>query len=337
MSFATFLIATTIKLTTRVNQMALDAARYFESLGVRYWTSGKNVTKGWVNIRCPFCDDHSNHLGVSPTGGFHCWLCRRRGRVEELIQQLESVPPSIASEVLKKYTKPTADSPYTLPSGVAPPQKIHTQKNVLPVGSSPLTPKQRAYLRRRRFNPSFIEEKYGVKGMGPVGRYKHRIIIPIQLGGFAVNFTARAIVSRAEKRYLECSRGEALIQKEDLFYGLDWVSGGSVLIVEGVFDCWRVGDGSLGVMGTSFSNQSLHKRILLLLERGVKNVFLMFDSEEGAQHRAEEIANSMSPIFQHVEVLGLMEGDPDESLDEGDVRHLRREIGLVESERKNVS
>lgn len=26
---------------------------------------GKNIGNGWIGLKCPFCDDHSNHLGLN--------------------------------------------------------------------------------------------------------------------------------------------------------------------------------------------------------------------------------------------------------------------------------
>ena len=42
-----------------------DIISYLENRGVSYWTEGKNVTDGWVNINCPFSPDPSNHLGIN--------------------------------------------------------------------------------------------------------------------------------------------------------------------------------------------------------------------------------------------------------------------------------
>jgi len=302
-----------------------NAPEYFEDCGIRFWTSGKNVSKGWTNICCPYCDDRSNHLGVSPDGQyFSCWKCNHFGGIIELVQTIEKTDFKLALEVINRYKKEGISFDLKEEKEI---KNVLYNGPVLPKEAKPLTQKHKDYLLSRNFDPELIEKKYNILGTGPIGDYKHRLIIPIFIGSSIVNFTARDITGQALKKYKECSRQKAIIQKEFLFYGLNKLYKETALIVEGVFDVWRIGNGALGVLGSSFSDQSIVKRILLLIEKGIKNVFIMFDGEEQAQKQSEKIANKMAPIF-HTEILYLKEGDPDSSLSENDVIHLRKQINL---------
>jgi len=50
-----------------------------DRLEVQYITEGPNCKRGWVNVRCPFCDDPSEHLGMNlETGAFNCWRCGKK-------------------------------------------------------------------------------------------------------------------------------------------------------------------------------------------------------------------------------------------------------------------
>ena len=62
---------------------------YLDSKDIPYIETGKNVSAGWVNISCPFCEEVSTHLGISPTGGFNCWVCGESGNIVKLIRRLE--------------------------------------------------------------------------------------------------------------------------------------------------------------------------------------------------------------------------------------------------------
>lgn len=54
----------------------MDLIEWFEDNDLEYWTQGKNVTAGWVNIQCVFCDDLSNHLGIRLSDyRVSCWKC----------------------------------------------------------------------------------------------------------------------------------------------------------------------------------------------------------------------------------------------------------------------
>jgi hypothetical protein len=53
-----------------------DAQQMLQDYQIPYWTEGKNCNPGFININCPFCNDHSNHGGFNIQNEYYnCWLC----------------------------------------------------------------------------------------------------------------------------------------------------------------------------------------------------------------------------------------------------------------------
>ena len=63
----------------------IDVQRFLEDENIEFWTEGKNVADGFINVQCPHCDDHSNHLGFSLDGDVcMCWRCGKHDTYETL-------------------------------------------------------------------------------------------------------------------------------------------------------------------------------------------------------------------------------------------------------------
>ena len=81
--------------------------------GVNYVESGANVSTGNVNIQCPYCDDPSEHLGLSlsiarPSWG--CWRCKAGGKSPlRLICKLAGVTLPRALEIVALHNQPSPD------------------------------------------------------------------------------------------------------------------------------------------------------------------------------------------------------------------------------------
>jgi hypothetical protein len=101
-------------------------------------------------------------------------------------------------------------------------------------------------------------------------------------------------------------------------YNLDSVRK-TVVIVEGVTDVWRIGDGAVATFGTQYTKAQL----ALLI--GIKRAFVMFDAE--AEEEGSRLAYDLSAIVPFVDIINLREGDP-ASLSEEGVKYLRKDIGL---------
>ena len=78
--------------------------KIFDEYHVPYYTAGApNTSPGWISIRCPFCNDHSNHLGVHlETGKVHCWKCKGHSPVTLLMTVL-GVSEKMAKKLINKH------------------------------------------------------------------------------------------------------------------------------------------------------------------------------------------------------------------------------------------
>jgi DNA primase len=108
---------------------------------------------------------------------------------------------------------------------------------------------------------------------------------------------------------------------KECLYNIDTVKD-TAIIVEGVTDVWRIGQGCVATMGLEYTTE----QIKLLVDRGVKQAFVMFDSESFAIRKARKLANSLS-IFMESETIELSDGDPGE-LTINQVQEIRGEIGI---------
>ena len=281
---------------------------YLEENNISYTTSGKNVSQGWIGIKCPFCSDQSNHLGIHlNSGNFSCFVCGSKGSPISLIKELGNANYPQARETLQKFSttiipipeqKPTSTVPFELP-------KEAKQELMVP---------HRNYLISRDFDEkTYID--YGLMCCGPTGQYKLRLIVPVFFQGEMVTFTSRDITNRNPYKYLACPDSSSRRPIKNTIYNIDRAKE-AVIVVEGVADVWRIGDGAVALYGTNYTSEQV--KLLAKFNR----IFVLFDST--AHIEAEKLGNDLS-VFTSVEVMYLSKGDPAE-LTKTDVDHLRRKI-----------
>lgn len=293
-----------------------DIVGYLKTKGIPFYTEGKNVSPGWIGIKCLWCGDKSNHLGINLKSKIiKCWKCKHKGSVLNLVQKLELCSWSEAEKIAENYFEyyipeaPSSFKPKIKPEDVIPkevlkdPLEIHTN-----------------YLKSRNFNPSEIIREYKILFTHHRGRLKFRIVIPIIMDHLVVGYTARDVTEKAELRYISSGKDEYLVDPDSVFYNIDTVSDAAI-VVEGCTDVWRMGPGACATLGTEFNNH----HIFALLQKGVKRVFWLYDSESEAQALAEKGANMLSVVVPHVEKICLEEGDPG-SLSPEEAMYLKRQL-----------
>ena len=62
-----------------------------------------------------------------------------------------------------------------------------------PASCGPIQARHQKYLSDRGFDPDFLEQEYDLRGTGPVGSYKFRVIAPIIFRRKIVSFQGRDI------------------------------------------------------------------------------------------------------------------------------------------------
>jgi|SRR5882672_2763486 len=183
---------------------------------IPFVTGGKNTSKGWISINCPFCEgsDSSEHLGIHlKSGRFHCWRDRTHGgtKPEYLISRLLGCTKGQATLIIKGYTGATGDDFGSLQSVTGAWQGDLSQGASEPLRPVPwpsefesLTPIFLAYLKDRGFDkPDKVAAYYNLECC-QVGRWKQRLIIPVlDKDRNILGWQGRAIVTpKKAPRYL---------------------------------------------------------------------------------------------------------------------------------------
>lgn len=292
-----------------------DVIAWLDDINVPYATIGKNVSAGWVNIQCPYCDDHSNHLGINLSSKqVHCWRCPHRSGIKKLIADLEEINYSEVDERLGMFQSGFYfEEPFEAAESIELPAEATDE----------FPPGHLQYLKGRKFDPEELISSYQLKACAHLGPYKFRIIIPVFINGRLVNFVGRDITNRAELRYKAAANRNAVLPLKDLVYNLDSVRK-NVLITEGPFDVWRIGPGAVGLLGTEYTKHQVNLLVQLQAER----FFVLFDGEPIAFEKARQLAKTLSMSGKDVEVIQCPEGRDPADLTTDEVAVLRKELSL---------
>ena len=281
-----------------------DAKKFFTTYGIAFITEGhKHCQRGWVQTTCPFCRGNEGwHLGYNAMRGFfHCWRCGWK-TIPSVITAFTGSTFEHSKKIIKDHQSYGTSFSYNQIYD-------HGQAEVCeyPVGTSTLTTKHKKYLRERKFDPDKIEKVWGVKSTGPVGPYKHRIIIPIRINGKLVSYQGRDTTNKSQLKYKACKMKDEAIHHKNILYGLDHTKTGRCVVVEGVTDVWRLGPGAVCTFGIKI--KTIQK---VLLATKFKKVFFLFDSEIQAQEEAEKTACFLEDLGVDVDIFELENGDPAE-------------------------
>jgi hypothetical protein len=267
----------------------MEVQHALEVLRVDYVTTGKNVSSGNINIKCPWCtDDPSEHLGIyEETGVYGCWRDPRHSghdaayaiakasgaSVDAVRALLVPAPPDNMTAATTKTTPTPADalSPVTFP----------------PMGCSPiLDPGNERFLdylfHRGLRPPQQVALRFSLYG-GRFGPMAHRLVIPVRDStGIIVAYTGRSLGSSSALRYLSQPRGPII--KRCLLFEDQLIKGGDVLAVtEGPFDAMTVdwhgrwsgirGTCIFGMIGTARQIRTLarlassYRKVVVMLDK----------------------------------------------------------------------
>lgn len=297
-----------------------DAIKFYQAYGISYKERGhKHCQPGWVQIACPLCDGNPGwHLGFDLKKNFYnCWRCGWHTHVD-VVMALLRVGPGEAANIAKQFS-----------------EKIRTKKSAkeeshpisflhLPMGTAELQQIHKGYLESRQFDASLLTTLWKLKGCGPIGPFKFRIITPIFFKDQLVSYQGRDITGKSDLKYKACKKAQEVIHHKHILYGLDYARGENVVVVEGVTDVWRLGPGAVATFGIKFKPQ----QIKLLMK--FKRVFILYDKDKEARRQARKMETILS-AFSYTEIVTdkFLAGvnDPAE-LDTYDAKHLMRELGL---------
>jgi len=291
-------------------KQAFDLRSYLNDSGVQFFDSGKNVTRGWCNIRCLFCADSSNHLGIAEEDDNHysCWSCGERGDIISLIQVIDDVSFEAAERTLKAYQfkvfKKEAKEKLTVGS-----TKLPEFMETIIEGKEPELVKR--WFKKRNFDLSLCQV-YKL-GFVDVGEYTHRLIIPVYFNDQIVTFQAADLTGRGDIKYRSCPPERSTISIKEIVYGLDQV-GDQVILVEGVTDKWRMGLDAVALFGKVVTEQ----QIKLIVEHCKhKKVKVLLDGE--AKKLAQDLYNKLSDNIKDLILIELDEEQEPDTLSQEDI------------------
>jgi hypothetical protein len=178
----------------------------------------------------------------------------------------------------------------------------------------------RDYLERRGFDPMEIEQTYHVRSCKPSSAYSQRILIPYIVQRKTYTFSTRDVSGKSNLKYKHCPVNKSIFAPKELLFGIDQTKKDTCVVVEGVFDVFRIGKGSVATSGTQYT------RTQLLTLSKFKRIFLLFDPEPQAQKMALLLGNDLSFCSGSIEIILLkMDTDPGD-MKPDDVKLLRKEI-----------
>jgi len=192
----------------------------------------------------------------------------------------------------------------------------HVESLSLPLGTGSLQAKHRDYLSSRQFHPDRVSCMWNLQGTGPIGPYRHRLIIPIYHADQLVSYTSRDVTNKSELRYKTCPTDQEIVSHKHMLYGWQYaINHSTVVIVEGPADAWRLGPGAVATFGITWTTEQAK-----LLRRFAK-IYILYDFEDAAQDSAERLGMYLSVIHPSSDILLVSstechEKDPSDLSDE---------------------
>lgn len=268
---------------------------------------GKLSIPDWLNIRCPFCNDRSNHLGWNISEQY--WNCYRCGahRINETISELLNISETEAWKLCKQYDmRPGAALGKQKPD-IIKPTKCIVPGN--PIKHSKAVNGHALYLESRGYDAYTLADLWQLHGTGHLatGTNKFRVVCPIYHNGKIVSWQGRDITGKSPLRWKSCPAIFELRAHKHCLGGEQLIPRNSVAIVEGFTDAWRLGPGAVCTFGTDY----LLEQCALL--RVYKRRFIVLDSENkdpNAATQADKLANILSAFPGETIIIELDNGDP---------------------------
>lgn len=206
-------------------------------------------------------------------------------------------------------------------------ETVKAEKVVFPTGTTKMIEPHRKYLEKRKFDADKLEAFWGLKGTGPAGVYCWRVIAPITYKGQLVSYQGRDITGRSDTKYRACPSKEETVDHKKTLYGLDQTRGKSrCIVVEGITDVWRFGEGAVCTFGIEYTKSQVK------LLSSFDLVFIAYDQgdstseEKAAKKQARKLASELSGLTS-VELIDIGEGDPAD-LSQSEADSIMKELAI---------
>lgn len=245
----------------------LDWERVLREHRVPYVTSGPNVKRGEVGLRCPFCGsaDPSHHMGINlETGWWSCWRNRAQHSGKSplrLLMKLLSVPYGQAREIAglgADYIDPEGFDAIAARflskgedarPGTVRRRVLDMDRSFIPITRHPRTARFLSYLRDERGfsgasdageDAEVLCELYNLHACTS-GDWTNRLILPYYQDGELVTWTGRAI-TQTSRRYKDLDIEESILPPKQTLYNHDalYDKGRALVLVEGPLDVLKL-------------------------------------------------------------------------------------------------
>lgn len=247
----------------------LDLEALLSNYAVPYVPHGE-----WLNLTCPQCG--KKKLGWSGTV-FYCFKCGKLP-FRKTLEELTGVPfdkLDVSYKISVKDSEKNSAKPLQLPCGM----------------DSTLNDNAREYLSSRGFDVDELIAKYAINSIGwkSTSLLKQRVFIPHIIDGRLVSWQARAYAGQ-EPRYIICEHDREKVPCRSSLYNIDNVKEGRCVVVEGITDVWKLGDGAVCTFGKDYTLDQL-----IELSK-MKEVHILFDSEVDAQKKARQLHDDLDAL-----------------------------------------
>lgn len=269
--------------------MKIDLEKLCTVAGIPFKTSGDHhCSEGWIQLQCPYCRDGKYHLGWNiASQQFNCYACGSHSTIKVLSLLLNKQPSYVYSYVQRFLLDK---------SQIVTRKRESARECKLPAGSNSLTRRHKKYIQNRGFIPEKLEELYNIKGTPAYAPIGARVVIPIYCDGILISWTARSVTD-TDPRYLICPKNKEAMSNRSVLYG--WQYGMKMaVVVEGIFDAWRLGPGAVATMGLGFSPEQVE------LLSTLNKVYILFDNDKPARKRSMDMAERLI-LLTDVSVLEL--------------------------------
>lgn len=277
-----------------------DAEKLCTDYNIPFDVTGKNTAPGWIQVQCPFCGDTGNHLGINKIKGYaNCWKCGHHF-LDRTLSEILGLNIKACKELISEYE---TSARYHLQEK----QKSKAVKTKMPYGTTKLQERHKQYLIKRNFDPVILEKKFNLQGTSNLGNYKFRIIAPIYYNQILISYQGRDITNKAPLRYKACPINEEVLHHKYSLYNIDAAKSfsKSVIVVEGIFDVFRLIHGTVSPFGTSWTKEQM-----LMLNKYFDHIYLLFDIGDEAQEKAEKLCWELSALGKETILLTGLFSDP---------------------------
>jgi len=274
----------------------------------------KNVSVGFIGIKCPFCDDPSNHCGIAiGAGNFSCWRCRESGPFIRLLRKLTGESEKYCQELIDGINLQFKEDSLEVIKKIIDSQTENRNPDKRKFEGLPRFfeeikieidfPLLYSYLSRRKISLDTVIKHHC--GVCRFGKYMNRMIIPIMFNGKIVSYQAADLTGFADIKY-STAPGDI----NQYLYNYDLVkNSGRIIITEGILDCWRCGDDAV----CSFGAHLTEKQFKLILDKEPNELVFCRDEDYYTKEiKYNSEVGQFMPFIKNIKIVKFPRGeDPD--------------------------